>query len=268
MSTDTFVQVAPDSTGKKIRNFLNTLLGNDVYQQVVTVAKSDGTVLDDLARSSVTQPVSGTFFQATQPISATSLPLPTGASTEVTLAAIKAKTDNLDVLLSTRTKPADSQHATIDNASLAITAASLPLPTGASTAAKQPALGTAGTPSADVISIQGEAGMTAVKTDGSAVTQPVSATALPLPTGASTEATLALIKAKTDNIDVALSTRTKPADQQHVIVDSSASVAVTGTVALSGDALESLQSMRRLNAVSLLHPRRGVLTRRRSCLTR
>lgn len=37
-----------------------------------------------------------------------------------------------------------------------------------------------------------------------------------------TEDTLALIKAKTDNIDVALSTRTKPADQQHTIVDSSA----------------------------------------------
>lgn len=35
-----------------------------------------------------------------------------------------------------------------------------------------------------------------------------------------TQTTLALIKAKTDNIDVALSTRTKPADQQHVIVDS------------------------------------------------
>lgn len=43
-----------------------------------------------------------------------------------------------------------------------------------------------------------------------------------------TQTTLALIKAKTDNIDVALSTRTKPADQQHVIVDSSASIAVTG----------------------------------------
>lgn len=42
-----------------------------------------------------------------------------------------------------------------------------------------------------------------------------------LPSGASTEATLALIKAKTDNLDVALSTRTKPADQQHAIVDSS-----------------------------------------------
>lgn len=58
------------------------------------------------------QPVTGTFFQATQPISASSLPLPTGASTEATLALIKAKTDNIDVLLSTRTKPADSQIVT------------------------------------------------------------------------------------------------------------------------------------------------------------
>lgn len=63
----------------------------------------------------------------------------------------------------------------------------------------------------------------------------------------STEATLALIKAKTDNIDVALSTRTKPADQQHVIIDSGAvttggltdtqlratPVPISGTVAVS-----------------------------------
>jgi hypothetical protein len=56
----------------------------------------------------------------------------------------------------------------------------------------------------------------AAKTDGSAITQPVSAAALPLPSGASTEATLAAIKAKTDNLDVALSTRTKPADTQPV----------------------------------------------------
>src|SRR5438270_481585 len=39
-------------------------------------------------------------------------------------------------------------------------AAALVLPTGASTAAKQPALGTAGTASADVITIQGVASMT------------------------------------------------------------------------------------------------------------
>jgi hypothetical protein len=59
-------------------------------------------------------------------VSAASLPLPAGASTEATLALIKAKTDNLDVLLSTRTKPADTQ---------AISAAALPLPAGASTEA-------------------------------------------------------------------------------------------------------------------------------------
>jgi hypothetical protein len=57
-----------------------------------------------------------------------------------------------------------------------VSAASLPLPSGASTAAKQPALGTAGSASADVISVQGIASMTALKVDGSAVTQPVSGT--------------------------------------------------------------------------------------------
>ncbi len=55
-----------------------------------------------------------------------------------------------------------------------VSAASLPLPTGAATAAKQPALGTAGSASADVITVQGVASMTALKVDGSAVTQPVS----------------------------------------------------------------------------------------------
>jgi hypothetical protein len=50
------------------------------------------------------------------------------------------------------------------------------LPTGASTSAKQPALGTAGSASTDVLTVQGIASMTALKVDGSAVTQPVSGT--------------------------------------------------------------------------------------------
>lgn len=57
-----------------------------------------------------------------------------------------------------------------------VSAASLPLPTGAATAAKQPALGTAGTASADVLTVQGIAAMTPLKVDGSGVTQPVSGT--------------------------------------------------------------------------------------------
>jgi hypothetical protein len=47
-------------------------------------------------------------------------------------------------------------------ASVPVTAAALPLPAGAATAAKQPAIGTAGTPSADVLSVQGRANMTPV----------------------------------------------------------------------------------------------------------
>lgn len=66
------------------------------------------------------------------------------------------------------------------------------LPTGASTAAKQPALGTAGSPSADVISIQGVVSGTVV---------PVSAAALPLPSGAATAANQATEIASLSSID-------------------------------------------------------------------
>ena len=55
-----------------------------------------------------------------------------------------------------------------------VSASALPLPSGAATSAKQPALGVSGTPSADVITVQGSATMTPFKVDGSAVTQPVS----------------------------------------------------------------------------------------------
>lgn len=61
------------------------------------------------------------------------------------------------------------------------------LPTGASTSAKQPALGTAGTASADVITVQGITSMTPLS---------VSAGSLPLPTGAATEATLSTLNGK------------------------------------------------------------------------
>lgn len=43
-----------------------------------------------------TVPVSGTFYQATQPVSASSLPLPTGAATETTLGAVNTKLPALE----------------------------------------------------------------------------------------------------------------------------------------------------------------------------
>lgn len=94
----------------------------------------------------------------------------------------------------------------------AVVVSSSALPSGAATAAKQPALGTAGTASSDVITVQGIASMTALKVDGSAVTQPVSGTVtanqggtwnvtnvsgtVSLPTGASTESTLSTLNGK------------------------------------------------------------------------
>lgn len=57
----------------------------------------------------------------------------------------------------------DNTPLTVDGSAVTqpISAVSLPLPAGASTSAKQPALGVAGTPSADVISVQGVSGGTA-----------------------------------------------------------------------------------------------------------
>lgn len=54
-----------------------------------------------------------------------------------------------------------------------VSAAALPLPTGAATAAKQPALGVAGTPSSDVLTVQGIASGRALIVDGSGAVQPI-----------------------------------------------------------------------------------------------
>lgn len=125
-------------------------------------------------------PITGSISATNPSVSATGAAVPAqatmaGGSDGTNLRALKVSaTGVLSVDGSAVTQP--------------VSAASLPLPTGAATAAKQPALGTAGTASADVITVQGIASMTALKVDGSAVTQPVSAASLPLPTGASTAA--------------------------------------------------------------------------------
>lgn len=100
-----------------------------------------------------TQPVSGTFWQATQPVSIATLPsLAAGA------AVIGAVTQSGTWTV----QPGNTANTTawkVDGSAVTqpVSNASLPLPAGASTSAKQPALGTAGTPSTDVISIQGVA---------------------------------------------------------------------------------------------------------------
>lgn len=146
------------------------------------------------------------FYKATtpadtQPVSAASLPLPTDAATQTTLALIKAKTDNLDVALSTRTKPADTQIVDGSGVTQPVSAASLPLPSGAATALRQdtgntslasidgkipssPATdrATAGSPFSTRLS-NGSAFYNATTPSD---TQPISAASLPLPSLAAT----------------------------------------------------------------------------------
>ena len=143
--------------------------------------------------------VQGVSGGVAQPISAAALPLPSGAATETTLGSAKTDLDNI------YTRQGDGNQKTqvtslpaiptgsntigkvdqgaagaaawkVDGSAVTqpISAAALPLPSGAATAAKQPALGTAGTPSSDVLTVQGATSMTPLKVDGSGVTQPVS----------------------------------------------------------------------------------------------
>lgn len=95
-------------------------------------------------------PVTGTFYQTTQPVSLSSLP------------ALASGSNVIGAVTQSGTWSITNVSGTVS------------LPTGASTAAKQPAIGTAGTAASDVLTIQGIASMTAVKVDGSGVTQPVS----------------------------------------------------------------------------------------------
>lgn len=77
------------------------------------------------------------------------------------------------------------------NNTVPVSAASLPLPAGAATAANQTTVGNQTTKLNDGTNTAAVTAANALKVDGSAVTQPVSAASLPLPTGAATEATLA-----------------------------------------------------------------------------
>lgn len=109
------------------------------------------------------------------PVSVAILPLPSGAATEATLALVKAKTDNLDVALSTRNAEATQLLIKSD-------ADNLPL-IKAKTDNIDVALSTRNA-EATQLSVKADLDEIALDTDN-----------------------LALIKSKTDNLDVALSTR-------------------------------------------------------------
>lgn len=248
---DSFIQLPPDGTGKLLNTSqkvvgLNTVqserhvITDNVSNNYANVSAAGALQVDG---SAVVQPVSGTV---------TTTP-PTNASTNITQIGGSALTEGQKVMASSvpvviasdqsavpvsgtvsvsnfpATQPV-SGSVSVSNfpATQPISAASLPLPTGASTAAKQPALGTAGTASADVITVQGVTSMTPIKTDGSAVVQPVSGT-VAVSNFPATQPVSGTVTANagTGNFTVAQATGTN----LHAVLDTGSTTAVTQATA-------------------------------------
>ncbi len=137
---------------------------------------------------------------ATQPISASSLPLPTGAATEATLSSLNGKVTAVNtgaVVVSSSALPSGAATEStlsgffssfVSAISALLTAIGNPFQTGGTAAATQSGTWT--------VQPGNTANTTAWKVDGSSVTQPVSASALPLPSGAATEATISTLNGK------------------------------------------------------------------------
>lgn len=252
--SETFVQLPPDGTGKMLRAESLTVGSNVVLQEVMSIADAVGNllVLDGSGRIGISNfpasyPVTGTFWQATQPVSMASLP--SGAATAANQATeisslasiVAALTNPLPVSVSGLPLPsgaATSALQTTGNTSLAsivtalggtlaISAASLPLPSGASTSALQT---TGNTSLASIVTA-----LAGTLTISGTITANVGTT-----NGLALDATLTggtqktLIFDGTNNIFTsAHAGYVQFASPQHVIVDS----ATLGTVAISAASL-------------------------------
>jgi hypothetical protein len=312
---DTYATAALQTTGNTSLSSIDTKLTNNATTTLQTTGNTSLASIDTKLSSQSTaanQSTANTSLssidtkmslqstlteQQTQTTKLTSIDAKDFA-TQTTLALIKAKTDNIDVLLSTRTKPLDTQKVDGSAVTQPISASALPLPTGASTAANQateiaslssidgkltnnatttlqttgntslssidtktPALGqalaAASTPV--VLTAIQQAALTpqtnaltdaqlrasAVPVSGSffQTTQPISATALPLPTGAATAANQATeitslnsIDTKTPTLGQALAASSTP-----VVLTAIQQAALTPPAAITGFALEATQ---------------------------
>lgn len=187
---------------------LQTDVNGILLVQATAPANQDVTIISPLASGRVI--VDGS--QVTQPISASALPLPSGASTAALQTSGNASLTSIDgktpALVSGRvpvdgsgvTQPVSGSvtvtQATGTNLHAVIDASALP--TGAATEATLATRASETTLSA--INTKVPANLTVTSTrllvDGSGVTQPVSAASLPLPTGAATSANQSSILAR------------------------------------------------------------------------
>lgn len=177
--------------------------------------------------------VTGTFWQATQPVSAASLPLPSGAATEATLSAIAGYLDTEVAAMVTAAQLLDN---CISGNEAQVDVVSSALPTGAATESTLSTLNgkvTACNTGAVVLA----SGVLTSITNSVAVTgtfwqatQPISAAALPLPSGAATESTLATLDGKVTACNTGA-----------VVVSSGTITSITNSVAVTGTFWQATQ---------------------------
>lgn len=168
----------PSSAGYTGFNVSGNLVGVSVSNPL-PITGSISATNPSVGSTGSTTPTSGTLIGGTDGTNLQALKVDGSGNLKTNLAtAIPAGTNVIGHVI-VDTAPTTAVTGTFFQATQPVSATSLPLPTGASTSAKQPALGTAGTASSDVITVQGIASMTALKVDGSAVTQPVSVATLP-----------------------------------------------------------------------------------------
>ncbi len=125
---DSFIQVAPDSTGKMMQTYLNTIGGNPVHAEVVSLVDTSGnpiTTLNVNVGSSINANFTGTVNVAQSNASLLNATVSQGGTWN-----IGAITSNVAV-----TGPITN--AQLRASEVSISAASLPLPALASTSTKQ-----------------------------------------------------------------------------------------------------------------------------------
>jgi hypothetical protein len=195
----------------------------------------------------------------TQPISATSLPLPTGAATSANQTTLGNQTTKINDGTNTATvKSASTAAVAADTALVVAISPNTPIvasnpsvsATGSSPPAQATSIGgsvTTAAPSYTTGQLSSLSLNTAggLRVDGSSVTQPVSAASLPLPTGAATETTLSSINTKTLAAGQAAMASSSPvviASNQTAIpvTDNGGSLTVDGTVTATQGTAASL----------------------------
>jgi hypothetical protein len=249
------IALLPTSLGQKAKTAsLAVVLASD--QDALPITDNSGSLTVD-GTVSVTGTVTVDGSGTTQPVSAVSLPLPSGASTAANQATgnaslssletkigevqasptantvldrLKAITTAITGTLTVAThavtqsgtwtvQPGNTANTTawkVDGSAVTqpISAAALPLPSGAATAAKQPALGTAGSASTDVITVQGIASGTAQPVSDAGGSLTVDSPGLPTALGSTTAAASMPVALSTDGTFATLSgavTETAPA---------------------------------------------------------